>query len=222
LVGIDTNILLYAHDRSSPLFEPAKQFIASTCEEGIVGLADLSLLEFYSVITDGRKIPEPLPPSEVAEIVEDILFADEFEVFCFNHSILKKTLSYACKNNISRFGINDVYIAQTLAHYDINKIYTANTKDFTKFDFIEAVNPFEPSPPSSLLQAHRFIPYGKQSIDEKDVAAVCHVLRSDWLTTGPKVAEFEQAVADYVGAKYAQPPFMLQCTPSGSAPAMKS
>lgn len=55
----------------------------------------------------------------------------------------------------------------------------------------------------SAPRAMRMIPYGRQSIDEQDVAAVCSVLRSDWLTTGPKVAEFEQAVADYVGAKYA-------------------
>jgi len=34
------------------------------------------------------------------------------------------------------------------------------------------------------------------------VAAVCSVLRSDWLTTGPKVGEFERAVADYVGAEH--------------------
>ena len=47
------------------------------------------------------------------------------------------------------------------------------------------------------------IPYGRQSIDEDDIKAVVEVLHSDWLTTGPKVAEFEQAVADYVGAKYA-------------------
>ena len=60
MVGIDTNILLYAHDRTSHLFNPAKDFIASACEEGMIGLADLSLLEFYSVITDGRKIPWPL------------------------------------------------------------------------------------------------------------------------------------------------------------------
>lgn len=48
-----------------------------------------------------------------------------------------------------------------------------------------------------------FIPYGRQSIDEEDIQAVVDVLRSDYLTTGPKVAEFEQVVADYVGAKYA-------------------
>jgi perosamine synthetase len=47
------------------------------------------------------------------------------------------------------------------------------------------------------------IPYGKQTIDEDDIKAVVDVLYSDWLTTGPRVAGFEQAVADYVGAKYA-------------------
>jgi UDP-4-amino-4,6-dideoxy-N-acetyl-beta-L-altrosamine transaminase len=47
-----------------------------------------------------------------------------------------------------------------------------------------------------------FIPYGRQSIDEKDVASVCSVLRADYLTTGPKVEEFEQAVSSYVGAKH--------------------
>ncbi len=47
------------------------------------------------------------------------------------------------------------------------------------------------------------IPYGRQSIDEDDIAAVVEVLRSDWLTTGPKVAEFEQAFADFVGTKEA-------------------
>jgi len=44
------------------------------------------------------------------------------------------------------------------------------------------------------------IPYGHQCIDDADVAVVVETLRSDWLTTGPKVAEFERAVADLVGA----------------------
>lgn len=48
-----------------------------------------------------------------------------------------------------------------------------------------------------------YIPYGRQTIEEDDIQAVMEVLRSDYLTTGPKVAEFEKTVADYVGAKYA-------------------
>jgi perosamine synthetase len=47
------------------------------------------------------------------------------------------------------------------------------------------------------------LPYGRQSIDEDDVQAVTDTLRSAWLTTGPKVDEFEEAFASTVGAKYA-------------------
>ena len=47
------------------------------------------------------------------------------------------------------------------------------------------------------------LPYGHQSIEDKDIEAVNQVLRSDWLTTGPKIEEFEQSVADYVDARYA-------------------
>jgi perosamine synthetase len=46
------------------------------------------------------------------------------------------------------------------------------------------------------------LPYGRQSIDEADIQAVVDTLRSDWLTTGPKVAEFEEAIASWVGARY--------------------
>jgi perosamine synthetase len=45
------------------------------------------------------------------------------------------------------------------------------------------------------------IPYGKQFIDEADIQAVAEVLSSDWLTTGPKVAEFEEAFSKYVGSQ---------------------
>ncbi|MBN2655393.1 MAG: UDP-4-amino-4,6-dideoxy-N-acetyl-beta-L-altrosamine transaminase [Nitrospirae bacterium] len=48
-----------------------------------------------------------------------------------------------------------------------------------------------------------FIPYGRQSIDDEDIRAVIEALRSDWLTQGPKVIEFERLLADYCGAKYA-------------------
>ncbi len=47
------------------------------------------------------------------------------------------------------------------------------------------------------------IPYGRQSIDQEDIDAVNSVLTSDFLTQGPKIAEFEDKFATYVGAKYA-------------------
>lgn len=62
--------------------------------------------------------------------------------------------------------------------------------DSKKSEYIKGVDPM-------------YIPYGRQSIDEDDIKAVIETLRSDYLTTGPKVEEFERCVADYVGAKYA-------------------
>jgi UDP-4-amino-4,6-dideoxy-N-acetyl-beta-L-altrosamine transaminase len=47
-----------------------------------------------------------------------------------------------------------------------------------------------------------FINYGKQSIDRDDLKAVAEVLKSDFLTQGPKVEEFEKAICKYTGAKY--------------------
>ncbi len=47
------------------------------------------------------------------------------------------------------------------------------------------------------------LPYGHQSISDADIAAVCEVLRSDFLTSGPRVEEFERHFAALVGAKHA-------------------
>tara|TARA_Y100000768_G_C23990707_1_gene692522 strand:- start:6253 stop:7392 length:1140 start_codon:yes stop_codon:yes gene_type:complete len=47
------------------------------------------------------------------------------------------------------------------------------------------------------------IPYGKQKLDQSDIDAVVEVLKSDYLTTGPKIDEFENKFANYVGSKFA-------------------
>ena len=48
-----------------------------------------------------------------------------------------------------------------------------------------------------------FLPYGRQTIEDDDVAAVAEALRADYLTTGPRVEAFEQAFAEAVGARHA-------------------
>ena len=47
------------------------------------------------------------------------------------------------------------------------------------------------------------IPYGRQSVDSDDVAAVLEVLTSDFITQGPRIEQFEQALCDYTSARYA-------------------
>ena len=58
-------------------------------------------------------------------------------------------------------------------------------------------------PASSAASRPGLLPYGRQSIDEDDIAAVVEVLRSDWLTCGPAVDRFEAALAATCGARHA-------------------
>ena len=49
----------------------------------------------------------------------------------------------------------------------------------------------------------KFLPYCQPSIGKEEIKAVVEVLKSGWLTMGPKTIEFEKSIAKYVGAKYA-------------------
>lgn len=49
----------------------------------------------------------------------------------------------------------------------------------------------------------KYIPYSRQSIDQDDIEEVVKVLRSDWITQGPKIKEFEDALCKYAGTRYA-------------------
>ena len=54
-----------------------------------------------------------------------------------------------------------------------------------------------------MAEPPRFLPYGRQVVEDDDIAAVVEALKSDFLTTGPRVEQFEAAFADKVGARHA-------------------
>ena len=59
------------------------------------------------------------------------------------------------------------------------------------------------TPDTSAPVRAKLLPYGRQTIGDDDIAAVVEVLRSDWLTTGPEVEAFEQALAAFTGSVHA-------------------
>ena len=62
---------------------------------------------------------------------------------------------------------------------------------FTKFTESQTTEPRLPPPNTP----DPFIPYGRQSISNADIAAVVEILKSDWLTQGPAIEQFEQTAA---------------------------
>src|SRR5215470_16558632 len=57
-----------------------------------------------------------------------------------------------------------------------------------------------PDKDQGAIQARNFLPYGRQEIGDTDIKAVVEALCSEWLTTGPRVSQFEKAFAQYCGA----------------------
>lgn len=57
--------------------------------------------------------------------------------------------------------------------------------------------------PRPVVKNMKYLPYGRQSIDEDDIKEVVKALKSDWLTQGPIVKKFEESLAKYCGVKYA-------------------
>lgn len=203
MYGIDTNILIYKFDAASIYQSEAKIFIAESLKKGKIAIAEFTLFEFYSLITDGGKVKTPLDPFEANAIIQDFYESEDFEVLSLLNENLYNMFSYAKEKNIKHNDVYDLKIAYTLKINGIKTIYTANTKDFKRFDFLEAINPFKQDAILHAPYPKHNIPYSHQSIDEKDVASVCSVLRSDWLTQGPKIKEFEDAIAAYCRAKFA-------------------
>ena len=54
-----------------------------------------------------------------------------------------------------------------------------------------------------MITSNKVIPYGRHEIKQEDIDAVVETLKSDFLTQGPKIKEFEDKFADYIGSKYA-------------------
>jgi dTDP-4-amino-4,6-dideoxygalactose transaminase len=50
---------------------------------------------------------------------------------------------------------------------------------------------------------NKYLHYSHQSINQEDIASVVEILKSDWITQGPKIKEFENALCHFTGARYA-------------------
>lgn len=212
-IFFDSNIFIYAADKKSLFHDESVEIIKDFVEIGFF-TSHLCFLEFYQVVTDGRKTPRPLSPEKALLYIQKLWSTPEIDVLeadmlgAFEE---KEHQNNLVGYNVTRFDIYDYLIAACLKKNQIRKIVTFNSKDFKKYPWLTVVDPREnyvsrnsaPSAMPSAPCAMRSIPYGRQSIDEKDVAAVCSVLRSDWLTQGPKVAEFESALCNETDAAFA-------------------
>lgn len=139
---LDSNILVYANNVDSPLHEPCKKIV----EDALLGLfpayiAHQNLLELYAVVTDKRRVENPLTPECANSLINFYLTARNISILyptSATFSILGKLITDHAP--ISH-GIFDVLLVALMINNNIRTIHTANMRHFSNFQEITALSP---------------------------------------------------------------------------------
>ena len=133
---IDTNILVYAYDKSYlKKHKIAKGAVEDSWQTQSGVLSIQNLAEFYSIIT--RKVQKPVAISKAKQIVLDLI--EGFEILKYS----EKTIISAIDNQlIYRIPFWDALIVATMEENSVDVIVTEN-EDFKKVEWLKVINPFK-------------------------------------------------------------------------------
>lgn len=143
--AIDANILVYAYNLDSPLHLKTYTFLKEEVLSGSLRacLPYQSLYEFYSIVTNPRRVERPLEPDKAKEIIETYMKARNIPKIYPRKSNLRNVLDLLTKYIILRQEIFDVVFVATLIDNGVDGIITRNAKHFSMFDFLNVLNPLD-------------------------------------------------------------------------------
>ena len=133
---LGTNVLVYAANESFPLHSAARTLRDhAAAEHQKVRLCYSTLLEFFAVVTDYRRVGNPLSPTEAWREVNAYL--DTFDVLYPDKGTFIQLDKLMDRYQLTRQTIFDAFIVATMIQHGVKGIYTDNSKDFTAFDKVE-------------------------------------------------------------------------------------
>ena len=143
MILFDSNILIFAHNLDSPHHLKAKQLMGDALNLNLkVCIAHQNVLEFFSVITNPKRIQNSLPLQKAFWVIENYLLCEEVRKIYPSSTTLSKTISIAKNLSLNQAEIFDCYLAQTMLDNQVFSIYTDNTSHFQHYETIKAINPF--------------------------------------------------------------------------------
>lgn len=137
LTLIDSNILVYAINMSSPKHEVAQEFLQAHL--GKMAIAQQNILETLRVLTH-TKFSSPMTSEDAADAVERI--TSTAQVIFPAYQTIDVAQALIQKYQLKGDAVLDAYLAATALTAGITSIATDNVKDFAKFEQLKVVNPF--------------------------------------------------------------------------------
>lgn len=139
---LDTNVLVYAINPESPNHAPSAQVLHDALTGRIqASIAHQSIHEFYSVVTNKKKVQSPLTPGQAHMVATLLLQTPRVEKLAQDQSTTQLALALADEHGVSGPPFFDCLLAATAKQHNIGTIVTENTKDFSLYTFIKAVKP---------------------------------------------------------------------------------
>ncbi len=142
MICIDSNILIYAFNEASKYNKQAKNIIKKKILIEKIAICDISLVEFFQVITDKKRLDKSLNIATAQTIIKTITENDSFQVLYTNPEIYSTIFETTNKYQIEKYEIYDHIIAFTCKFHNIDELITMNIKDFKKYEFFKLTNPF--------------------------------------------------------------------------------
>lgn len=141
-VLLDTNVLVYAADKSSPFHQAA----ANLRDIGMDGEIPLCICpqvlnEFFAIITAPKRVANPRSQDEARIEMEKYLNAESILKIYPGGEIIDKMIDLLKTYKVARQEIFDLQLVATMLLNNISRIYTFNTDDFYKFKEIEVLEP---------------------------------------------------------------------------------
>lgn len=143
--SIDTNLLLYALDATSPAHEESFAVYQRLYEEADAWvLADQTLFELYRALRNSKILERPLSHRKAVAQIEEIRTQSQTHHVAYEASLWPNVLQLLDKS-ARRKGVLvfDAVLAVTLQANGVTRFYTRNCKDFDAFDLFEVVDPLK-------------------------------------------------------------------------------
>lgn len=137
---VDTNIIVYAMDVTSIYHARAKAFLERTIPSKKLVVALQNLTELYALLTNKKKIPRYLTPSEAERILVSIINGGDFTVITPTSRTPVRLLSLLKAYPVKGADVHDIHLGAVMIDHHISTIYTADTKIFKKLG-LTAINP---------------------------------------------------------------------------------
>lgn len=139
---IDTNILVYRADQDSTCHLPSVNLINRGLRGDIsLCLAPQNLTEFYAIMTDPKRVTNPIDPVTACVEVERYLQSQNIRKIYQTADLMPKLLELINKYPLTRQQIFDLQLIATMLVNDITRIYTFNARHFQPYQEIEVVIP---------------------------------------------------------------------------------